>query len=157
MKSQNKLSTAALRSFQRFFPAIFTAFRRLLFWSSARRYFLTSSLCLPSCVHLSFHTGPRAPTLCSARALRVRYQFGSSEKHDVGHVGGDVTVAGPIGDWWRFVSHRVRNLASKVRVSHQPPKIGQLRSFLGTVPLPLVWCGPSWDADFRVHEIVTPF
>ena len=29
-KSQNKLSTAALRTFQRFFPAIFKTFRRLL-------------------------------------------------------------------------------------------------------------------------------
>ena len=46
------------------------------------------------------------------------------------------------------------SMASKVRVSNQPPKVGQLWSFLGTVPLPPVWCGPAWDADFRVHEIV---
>ena len=52
---------------------------------------------LPGCVHLSFHTGPRAPTLCSVWALRARYQFGRSGKHDVGHVGGDVTDAGAIG------------------------------------------------------------
>ena len=43
------------------------------------------------------HRAP-APTLCSARALRARYQFGRSGKHDVGHVGGDVTDAGAIGD-----------------------------------------------------------
>ena len=35
-------SLAHLRSF---FPAIFTAFRRLLLWGSARRCLLTSSLC----------------------------------------------------------------------------------------------------------------
>ena len=95
----NKLSTAALRTFRRFFPSIFTAFRRLLLWGSARRCLLASSL-LPCCVHLSFHTGPRAPTLCSAWALRARYQIGRSGKYDFGHVGGDVTDAGAIGDWW---------------------------------------------------------
>ena len=41
-KSQNKLSTAALRTFRRFFPAIFTTFRRLLLWGSARRCLLAS-------------------------------------------------------------------------------------------------------------------
>ena len=46
------------------------------------------------------HTGPRAPTLCSAWALRALYQFGRSGKHYVGHVGGDVTDAGAIGNWW---------------------------------------------------------
>ena len=44
-KSQTKLSTAALRNFRTFFPAIFTAFRRLLLWGSARRYLLASPLC----------------------------------------------------------------------------------------------------------------
>ena len=33
---------------------------------------------LPCCVYLKLHSGPRAPTLCSARAFRVRYQFGPS-------------------------------------------------------------------------------
>ena len=55
---------------------------------------------LPCCVQLSFHTGLRAPTMFSALALRVRYQFRRSGKHDVGHVGGDVTDAGAIEDWW---------------------------------------------------------
>ena len=44
-KSQNKFSTAALRNFQRFLPAIFTAFRRSLLLKSARRRLFTSSLC----------------------------------------------------------------------------------------------------------------
>ena len=55
---------------------------------------------LSYCVHLRFHIGPRAPTLFTARALRARYQFDRSGKHDVGHVGGDITDAGAIGDWW---------------------------------------------------------
>ena len=54
--------------------------RRLVLWGSARRYLLASSHCWPCCVHLSFHIGPRAPTLCSAWALRARYQFGRSTK-----------------------------------------------------------------------------
>ena len=53
---------------------------------------------LPCCVHLSPYIGPRAPTLCSARALKARWQSG--RRHHVGHVGGDVTDAGAIGDWW---------------------------------------------------------
>ena len=44
-KSQKKLSTAALHTFQRFLPATFTAFRRLPMWGSARRCLLSSSLC----------------------------------------------------------------------------------------------------------------
>ena len=44
-KSQKKLSTATMRTFRSFFPAIFTAFRRLLLWGSARRCLLASSLC----------------------------------------------------------------------------------------------------------------
>ena len=55
---------------------------------------------LPCCVHFSFHTGPRAPNLCSAGALRARYQLCRSGKHDVGHVSGNATDAGAIGDWW---------------------------------------------------------
>ena len=38
---------------------------------------------LPCCVHLSLHTGRCAPTLCSARALRARCQFGRSEIRQV--------------------------------------------------------------------------
>ena len=113
-RSQNKFSTAALRAFRIFFPAIFTVLFSLL----------------PCCVHLSLRTGPRISTLCSARAFRARYQFGRSGKHDVGHAGGDAIDAGAIGDWGQYVNHRVRNLASMVRVSHQPPKVGQLRVFL---------------------------
>ena len=45
-KSQKKLSTAALRTFRRFFPAMFTAFRRLLLWGSVRRRLLASSVAI---------------------------------------------------------------------------------------------------------------
>ena len=47
--------------------------------------------------------------------------------------------------------------ASWHRGSDQPPEVGRLRSFLGTVPLSPIWCGPTWDADFRVYEIVIRF
>ena len=67
----------------RMFPAIFTAFRRLLLWDFARRSLLTR---------------PRALTLCSVRALRARCQFGRSGKHALGHVAGDVINAGATGD-----------------------------------------------------------
>ena len=53
---------------------------------------------LPCCAPLGLHTRTRSPTLCSTRAVRTRCQFGRSRKHDVGHVGGDVTDAGAIGD-----------------------------------------------------------
>ena len=55
---------------------------------------------LPCCVHLSLHIGPCASTLSSAQALGAWYRFGRSGKHDVGHVGGDATDAGAIGNWW---------------------------------------------------------
>ena len=56
---------------------------------------------LPCCLHLSFHTGPRAPTLCSARKLIARFQFVRSGKQDVGHIGSDGTDdAGAVRDWW---------------------------------------------------------
>ena len=47
--------------------------------------------------------------------------------------------------------------ASKVRISYQSPEVGRLRSFLGTVPLSPVWCGPAWHANSRVYEIVIRF
>ena len=155
-KSQKKLSTAALRTFRRFFQPSSRPFEgcccgalRVDVSSPDLSVVMLRSSQLP-------HRAPRTNPVLRA-ALRARYQFGHSEKHDVGHVGGDVTDAGAIGDWWYCVNHRVRSLASKVRVSHQLPKVGQLRSFLGTVPLPPVWCGPASDADFRVHEIVIRF
>ena len=49
-QAQKKLSTAALRAFQIFLPAIFKAFRTLLFWGSARRRLHVSYLCC----HASF-------------------------------------------------------------------------------------------------------
>ena len=53
---------------------------------------------LPCYVHLNLHIRTRAPTLCFARAHRTWCQLGRSGKHDVGHVGGDVTNAGIIED-----------------------------------------------------------
>ena len=55
---------------------------------------------LPCCAPLGLQTRTRSPTLCSSRAVRTWCQFGRSRKHDVGHVGGDVTDAGAVGDRW---------------------------------------------------------
>ena len=55
---------------------------------------------LPCCVHISLHTRARAPTLCSARALRAPGQFGLSGKHHFDYVDGYVTDAVAIEDWW---------------------------------------------------------
>ena len=53
------LSTAALRTFQCFFLAIFTTFRRLLLWGSARsRCLLASSLCCRAAFILASTPGP---------------------------------------------------------------------------------------------------
>ena len=64
---------------------------------SRARYLPSVFVLLPCCVYFSLHTGLRALTVCSARALTARYQFGS-RKDDVGHVGGDVPDVGAIGD-----------------------------------------------------------
>ena len=44
-------------------------------------------------------------------------------------------------------------MISKVRVSRQPPEVSRFRSFLGTVPLPPVCCGPAWDAYFAYTRL----
>ena len=57
-KCQKKLSTAALRTFRNFFPAVFTAFRRLLLWGSARRCLLASFLCWHAALISAFTPDP---------------------------------------------------------------------------------------------------
>ena len=68
---QKKLSTAALRTFRRFFPAIFTAFRRLLLWGSARRGLLASSLCCHA-AFISASTPGLAHQPCAPRGCLER-------------------------------------------------------------------------------------
>ena len=70
-KSQNKLSTAALRTFRSFFPATFTTFRRLLFWDSARRRLLASSLCCHAAFSSASTPGP-AHQACAPRGRLER-------------------------------------------------------------------------------------
>ena len=69
-KFQKKRSTAALRTFRRFFLAIFTAFIRLLLWGSARRCLFASSLCC----HAAFISASKPRV-----AYRMRYQFGRKQ------------------------------------------------------------------------------
>ena len=70
-KSQKKLSTAALRTFRRFFPAIFTAFRRLLLWGSARWCLLASSFCCHAAFISASTPGP-AHQPCAPRGRLER-------------------------------------------------------------------------------------
>ena len=70
-KSQNKPSTAALRTFRRFFPVISTAFRRLLWWGSARRCLLASSLCCHAAFISASKPGP-AHQPCAPRGRLER-------------------------------------------------------------------------------------
>ena len=155
-KPKTKLSTTALRTFRRFLRPFSQPFKGCCCGV------LRVSASLPPisvAILRSFRPSNRAPriNLFSVRALRARCQFGRSRKHDVGHVGDDVPDAGAIGDWLLPGNLRVSNLAWKVQVSHQPPEVGRLRSFFGSVPLPPVCCGTAWDADFRVHKIVIRF
>ena len=139
-RSQTKLTTAALRTSRRFFPAIFTAFRRLLLLGSARRCLLASSLYCHAVFISASTPGPAHQT----RAPRGRLEHGNNS-----------AAVESMTSAMSVVMSLMQ--VPKVRVSHQPPKVGRLRSFLGTVYLPPVWCGPAWDADFRVHEIVIRF
>ena len=73
-KSQKKLSTAALRTFRSFFPAIFTAFQRLLLWGSACRCLLASSLCC----HVAFISASTPGPAHQPCAPRGRLERGTS-------------------------------------------------------------------------------
>ena len=73
-KSQNKFSTAALRNFHRFLPAIFTAFRRSLLLDSARRRLFISSLCC----HAAYNSASTPGFVHQFRALRGRLEHGAS-------------------------------------------------------------------------------
>ena len=75
----------------------------------------------PCRVHLSLHTGPRAPTLCSARALGERGASSAAVESMASAMSVAMSLMQvPLGIGGKCVNHRVRNLASKVRVSHQP-------------------------------------
>ena len=96
---------------------------------------------LPCCVHLSFHTGPRAPTLRSAWAIRARYQIGRSGKHDFGHVGGDVTDdAGAIG---------VRGSASTIAFATWNRRFGSVINRLRSASSEFLWFCPSFSGLVR--------
>ena len=100
--------------------AIFTTFRRLLLWGAvrSRRLLVSTTGC-----HASFITAPTpgsAHKSCAPheRLEGVRCQFSRSGKHDMSHVGDDVTDTDVIEDWWYFDNYLVCNLASMVWISH---------------------------------------
>ena len=96
----NKAQHGSLAHLPKVFPSHFRGLSKAAvvgFWAWVPPRLLSL---LPCCVNLSFHTGPRALNPCSVWALRARYQIGRSGKYDIGHVGGDVTDADAIGDWW---------------------------------------------------------
>ena len=66
-----ELSTASLRTFRQFLPAIFAIFQRLMFWVSARRHLLASSLCCHGAFILVSTPGP-AHQPCAARGCLER-------------------------------------------------------------------------------------
>ena len=90
-----------LAHLRKLFPAIFTAFQRLLLWGSARRCLVASSLCCHAAFISASTPGPaHQPCAPRGRLERGTKSAARSGKHDFGHVGGDVTDAGAIGDWW---------------------------------------------------------
>ena len=115
---------------------------------SARRCLLASCLCCHAAFISTFKPGP---------AHQPCFPCGRLERGASSAAVESIPDADAIGDWRLSCNHRVSNLASKVRVSHQPPEVGRLRSFFGSFPLPSVWCGSAWDADFRVYTIVIRF
>ena len=72
------------------------------------------------CVHFNLHTGPRAPILCSARALRARCQFGRSKKSmtsvmsvAMSGVGGSAATIAFV-TWYRRFGSTINRLRSAV-------------------------------------------
>ena len=85
-------------------PNVFASYLDDLWKVGVVAFYIASAFSPPlfvlCCGYLSLHTMTRALTWCSVPALRARCQFSHSRKHDVGHVGGNVTDAGAIGGWW---------------------------------------------------------
>ena len=152
-KSQTKLSTAALRTFLRFFPAIFTTFRRLLLWGSARRCLLASSPCCHAAFISASTPGP-AHQPCTPRGHLERGANSTAVKSMTSAMSVAMQVASEIG-----------GNASTIAFATWHQRFGSVISRLRSasfgvsliLPLPPVCCGPAWDADFRVHEILIRF
>ena len=117
----------SLAHLPRFLPAIFTTFRRLLLWDSTRRCLLVSSFSCHAALISASTPGP-AHQPCAPRGRLERVTNSAAVESMTSAMSVAMSLhTGAIGDWWQCVNHRVRNLASKVRVSHQPPKVDQLR------------------------------
>ena len=127
-----------------FFPAIYTAFRRLLLWGSACRCLLASSLCGHAAFISASTPGP-AHQPCAPRGRLERRASSAPVESMTSAMSiamslmqvpseiGDSTAIIAFATWhWRFGSaiNRLRSAVFGV-------------SFLGTAPLPPVWRGPA--------------
>lgn len=98
--AQKKLSLAPFRTFDKIFLAFIAIFRRIPLLGFARRRFVSYLLPCLAYVSLSvYHT-----YLWSARAPRVKCHFDLNGKHDVRHVGANITNEGAIGYGWKYHS-----------------------------------------------------
>ena len=88
----------------------------------------------------------------------------STPAGDLLNIGSDYTtqvaIFLPPRSFWSFrdtIENNIGTTASQtdsLNASHQPPEVGRLRSFFCAAPLFPTWCRPSWDADFRVYDIM---
>ena len=108
-----------------------------VFLKATRRRLLASSLCC----HASFISASTPGPGLQPCAPRRRIEHGASLTTVE-----NMTSAMSMVTWY-CGNHCVRKLASKVRLSHQPPE----------VPFLPVWCKLAWDAVFRVYEILIRF
>ena len=112
---------------------------------------------LPCCIHLCLRTGlahqPCAPRGCLERGTNLAAVENITSAMSMvmslmqvpsGIGGSAVTIA--LTTWHRRFGSAINRLRSAV-----------FGGFFGTVPLHPEWCGPAWDADGRVHEIMIRF
>ena len=139
------------------FPAIFTAFRKLLLWGFARECLLASSLCCHAAFVSASTPGP-AHQPCALRRPLERGTISAEVE--------SMTTAMSVAMSLMQVPLGVGGCASTIVFATLNQRFGSvinpLRSAsfgvsFGTVSLPPIWCGPAWDADFCVHEIMTQF
>ena len=145
----------SLETLPKIFLAIFTAFRRLLFSGSVRRCLLATYLCC----HAAFISASTPSPAHQPCAPRRRLERGSSSAAVESMTSAMSVAMSPMQ-----VTSRIGDSAAAIAFATWHRRFGsainRLRSavfgvsFLGTAPLPPVWCGPAWDPNFRVYEMV---
>ena len=147
-EAPKEIQYGSLTNLPKLFPDIFTAFQMLLLLGWARRRLFISLFCCYA-AFISASTPGHTYQLC---ALRGRLERGASlvaVSMMSALSGARILMQVPSGI--------VRNLESKVQISHPPPVGYRLRRFLGTAILPSVRCGPEWDVDLLcVYKVMIP-